>query len=373
MALWGPTSSTTHRPRVVPRGALLHLPSGWHDVLEHLSELPVLARYAGHAIVALLLATAAGTSAPEALRTTGSTLLPTVDGSASRQAAYSPKTTPSEQVVEAAVLPSTYRALRGVIMPSITSQRAVRTSVITYTVQENDTVLGIAAKFGLKGDSLLWANERLADNPDFLSIGQTLNILPVDGALHTVAAGETIESIAEKYKVQASAILEYAGNALEPPYTLQTGQQLIIPGGTKPYVARAISYGEASAPSSAQRATGSLLWPMAGRISQGYWYGHLAIDIAAAKGTPIYAVDNGYVSTAQWSDVGYGRMVIINHGNGTQTLYAHMSTYYVSAGEAVQRGQLVGICGSTGNSTGPHLHFEVIRGGSRVNPFNYLP
>lgn len=112
---------------------------------------------------------------------------------------------------------------------------------------------------------------------------------------------------------------------------------------------------------------------MSGYISQGYWYGHLAIDIASAKGTPIYAADNGYVRSSQWSSYGYGRMIIIDHGNSLQTLYAHMSTYYVSPGEAVKRGQLIGICGSTGNSTGPHLHFEVIRSGSRTNPYNYLP
>ncbi len=383
MALWGPTSATTHRPRVVPRDTLSGAAPGWRDAPQHAHELPVIARYAGHLIVAVLLLVAGVNTVPDALRAPVTASLSLAGPFSAPTASTSPKVGNSsgplvgsgEQVLGAAVLPSTSRALRGVILPGIASQRQVRTAIITYAVQAHDTVLGIAAKFGLEGNSLLWANEKLADNPDFLSIGQTLTILPVDGALHTVASGESVESIAEKYKVLASAITEYAGNELQPPYALEAGQQLVIPGGTKPYVARAVSYGgtSASAPSSAQRATGSYLWPMSGRISQGYWNGHLAIDIAAAKGTPIYAVDNGYVRASQWSDVGYGRMVVVDHGNGVQTLYAHMSTYYVSPGEAVQRGQLIGICGSTGNSTGPHLHFEVIQGGSRGNPFNYLP
>lgn len=373
MALWGPASTTTHRPRIGPRGTIAKLTPGWHNSLQRANELPVLSRYAGHLVVALLLLTAAWNGIPGLLQAPATGGLSQAGASADSVTFLPRATRPAEQVLGAAVLPSTERALRGVIMPGSAPQRQKRTSVITYEVQSQDTVLGIAAKFGLKGDSILWANDRLADNPDFLTIGQTLNILPVDGALHTVAAGETVDAIAEKYKVQASAIIEYAGNQLAPPYALQAGQQLVIPGGTKPYVARVISISGAAAPSSVQRATGNFVWPMSGYISQGYWYGHQAIDIASAKGTPIYAADNGYVRSSQWSSYGYGRMIIIDHGNGLQTLYAHMSTYYVSPGEAVKRGQLIGICGSTGNSTGPHLHFEVIRSGSRTNPYNYLP
>jgi murein DD-endopeptidase MepM/ murein hydrolase activator NlpD len=374
MALWGPASTTTStRPRIGPRGTIAKLTPGWQYALRQLHELPVIARYAGHLFVAvLLIATLRDAFA-------GVTGAPTADtlamGGVAASASYHPsiRARSGEGVLEAAVLPSTNRALRGVIQPLFAPQRGVRTSVTTYEVQANDTVLGIAQRFGLSGNSILWANDRLAENPDFLSIGQELNILPVDGALHTVASGETAEAIADKYKVDPGAITRFAGNNLAPPYTLEAGQQLVIPGGTKPYVARVISYAGASAPSTAQRATGSYLWPMSGRISQGYWSAHLAIDIAAPLGTPIYAVDNGYVKTSQWSDVGYGRMVIVDHGDGTQTLYAHMSTYYVSPGEAVTRGQQIGICGSTGNSTGPHLHFEVIRNGVRGNPFAYLP
>jgi len=245
--------------------------------------------------------------------------------------------------------------------------------VITYKVQAGDSVLSIAEKFGLDGNSILWANDRLADNPDFLQIGQELIILPVDGAYHTVAKGETLASIAAKYKVDPEAISSYKGNELEPPYHLTAGQKLIIPGGVKPYVPKRVEVASAPVPQDAKRGTGTFVWPMSGQLSQRYWAGHLAIDIAAPKGRTIVAADSGYVSYVQVSNTGYGRMVLIDHGNGFQTRYAHLSVISVELGQSVGRGEPIGQCGSTGNSTGPHLHFEVIRGGSRLNPLNYLP
>jgi murein DD-endopeptidase MepM/ murein hydrolase activator NlpD len=249
----------------------------------------------------------------------------------------------------------------------------VRTSVLVYEVQPNDTVTGIAEKFGLDPNSILWANEKLADNPDFLSIGQAVNILPVDGAYHTVAAAETIESIANKYKVDPSAITGYGGNHLTASYVLQVGQKLIIPGGVKPYVPKRVIAYTGPIPKNAKKGTGSFVWPMSGRITQWYWQGHKAIDIGAPTGTPIYAADSGYVVSAQTSTVGYGRMVVIDHGNGYQTLYAHMQMYFVEVGQSVSKGERIGLCDSTGNSTGPHLHFEIRRNGVNLNPMVYLP
>jgi len=146
-----------------------------------------------------------------------------------------------------------------------------------------------------------------------------------------------------------------------------------VPGGIKPYVPRQVFAYNGEVPKGAKKGTGSFAWPMSGYITQGFWEGHRAIDIGAPIGTPIVATDSGFVAVAQWSDVGYGRMVIIDHGNGYQTLYAHMDAYFVEAGQSVAKGQTLGKCGSTGNSTGPHLHFEVIKQGVRRNPFNYLP
>jgi murein DD-endopeptidase MepM/ murein hydrolase activator NlpD len=115
---------------------------------------------------------------------------------------------------------------------------------------------------------------------------------------------------------------------------------------------------------------GSMAWPVSGYISQ-YFGRHTGIDIAGSIGSPVQAADNGTVTSAGW-DGGYGRCIVINHGNGLSTRYAHLSKISVSPGESVSRGQTIGARGSTGNSTGPHLHFEVMSGGSFVNPLNYL-
>jgi len=340
-------------------------------LLSRWNELPVVSRYVGHLVIFLLLFLSVWGIVPASLDVPDFAFGP--DGAAPVWVSNTVGDA-TEGVLAGAILPSTARSLRGVVLPLGGARPEVRTSVIVYEVQPGDTVLGIAQKFGLEGNSLLWANGRLADNPDFLSIGQKLNILPVDGALHKVQSGETVEAIAKKYDVSVEAIARYEGNHLSEPYALTVGQELIVPGGVKPYVPRVIEYNASvKAPSNMQRATGAFGWPMAGWISQGYWEGHRAIDIAAGRGTSIVAADNGYVVTAQWSDVGYGRMVIVDHGNGFRTLYAHMDAYYVSVGQAVVKGQSLGICGSTGNSTGPHLHFEIILNGVRRNPFIYLP
>lgn len=373
MALWGPASTaTTTRPRIGPRGTIAKLTPGWQDAFHRLRELPIIARYAGHLAVALLLGATLLNVLPAGADEPAATAL-AMGGFTSAPHVSSVRARSSEGVLEAAVLPSTSRALRGVILPLSAPQRGVRTGLTTYEVQPHDTVLGIAQRYGLSGNSILWANDSLANNADLLSIGQELTILPVDGALHKVAAGESVQSIADKYEVAPEAITGFAGNHLAEPFGLEAGQQLIIPGGTKPYVAPTVSYAEAAAPTRVERATGSPVWPMSGRITQGYWSGHLAIDIATSQGTPIYAADNGYVSHVQWNQWPYGTMATITHSNGTKTLYAHMSALHVQSGQSVSKGQLIGACGSTGNSTGPHLHFEVIRGGVRSNPFAYLP
>jgi murein DD-endopeptidase MepM/ murein hydrolase activator NlpD len=285
----------------------------------------------------------------------------------------------AEGYLEGAVLPATMRPMRSIILPLSAPQREVRTAVMPYTVQPYDTVYGIAMRFGLQPSSLVWANAKLEQNPDLLSLGQELNILPVDGVLHTVAAGETLSTIAARYKVEATTIQEYVGNTLEPSHALSAGQQLIVPGGVKAVVQRAAvattntAARSAAAPASAARGSGQLVWPMAGRLSQGYHAYHQAIDLAAPIGTPIYAADAGYIASSQWTNTGYGRMLIVDHGNGFRTLYAHMNSFAVEVGQSVGRGQVIGYSGNTGRSTGPHLHFEVILNGVRRNPFTYLP
>lgn len=251
--------------------------------------------------------------------------------------------------------------------------KARRREIITYVVRSGDTVWDIAEKFGISPDTILWANGRLEDNPDMLAVGQELIILPVSGVYHTVEKGDTLESIAKKYKVDVSAITSYPLNKLRPPYELQVGQSLIVPGGRKPYIPRVVRAYSGPVPENAAKGTGSFGWPVSGRITQKYWDRHRALDIGASKGSPVYAADSGYVVYAGWSEAGYGYMVIIDHGNGFRTLYAHLSWYFPDTGQSVAKGELIGKVGSTGKSTGPHLHFEIIKNGVKRNPFGFLP
>jgi murein DD-endopeptidase MepM/ murein hydrolase activator NlpD len=248
-----------------------------------------------------------------------------------------------------------------------------RLDVIIYTVQAGDTVESIATLFGLQPTTISWANPAIEDAPDLLRIGQEVTILPIDGAYHKVAEGDTLESIAEEYKVEPEAIATCTYNHLEPlAYTIRKGMRLIVPGGEKPYVPKVVTTYTGAVPEGA-RGTGRFQWPVLGRITQGYWYGHRAIDIGAATGTAILAADGGFVSFAGWTDVGYGYLVVIDHANGFATYYAHLSNIYVFEGQAVERGQVIGAVGSTGWSTGPHLHFEVRYYGVQQNPRAYLP
>jgi murein DD-endopeptidase MepM/ murein hydrolase activator NlpD len=248
-----------------------------------------------------------------------------------------------------------------------------RLDIITYTVQAGDTVQAIAASFGLQPTTIMWADSAIEDAPDLLRIGQEVIILPIDGVYHEVAEGDTLESIAEEYKVEPEAIVACAYNHLESPdHQILEGMRLIVPGGEKPYVPKVVTTYVGSVPEGA-RGTGRFQWPVLGSITQGYWYGHRAIDIGAPTGSAVLATDGGFVSFAGWTDVGYGYLVVIDHANGFATYYAHLSNVYVYAGQAAERGQVIGAVGSTGWSTGPHLHFEVRYYGTQQNPRAYLP
>lgn len=245
-----------------------------------------------------------------------------------------------------------------------------RTEVITYTVQMEDTILGIAEKFGLNPNTILWVNHDLSENPFLLEIGQKLIILPVDGVYHKVKAGDTVEKLAKRYRVTPDKIVNFPLNNLQSKDDpLVPGTMLIIPDGDatppEPPAVRA--------PSAPWRSR-NMVWPTRGRLTQGYWLpAHPAIDIGSYIGTPVWAADDGVVAEAGWSNYGYGNYILIRHYDGFSTLYAHLSRIDVAPGEAVGRGQQIGAVGSTGRSTGPHLHLEVRYNGRAYNPLVYLP
>ena len=265
------------------------------------------------------------------------------------------------------------RAVVRIAQPYTIVPNRPRLGVITYTVQAGDTVQAIAEAFDLQATTIMWADSAIEDAPDLLRIDQEVTILPVDGVYHKVKSGDTLKSIAEAYKVEAEAIIACEYNHLESPdSTLAEGLFLIVPGGEKPYVPKIVTTYTGSVPEGA-RGTGRFQWPVLGSITQDYWYGHRAIDIGSATGSALLAADGGFISFAGWTDIGYGYLVVIDHANGFATYYAHLSNIYVSSGQAVERGQVIGAVGSTGWSTGPHLHFEVRYYGTQQNPRVYLP
>lgn len=250
-----------------------------------------------------------------------------------------------------------------------------RMEIITYTVQSNDNIYAIAQGFGLKAETVLWANPKVEKSPDLLSVGQTLVIPPVDGIYYTVQQGDTVEKLAKTYKTSVDKIVSFEFNELEEPYTLTPGQQVMLPDGRKEVVPS--NYYPMTRvgrpPAGARTGSGRFAWPTQGILTQRYWSGHLGIDVGNRTGTPIRAADAGYVVLAGRDTWGYGNQVLIDHGNGYLTRYAHLHTIDVKAGQSVEKNQKIGTMGSTGRSTGPHLHFEIIYNQVRRNPLGFLP
>jgi murein DD-endopeptidase MepM/ murein hydrolase activator NlpD len=243
--------------------------------------------------------------------------------------------------------------------------------VSTYTVREGDTLSSIAKMFDVSVGTVLSAND--LKRGDSLVIGQKLVILPVSGIQYTVKKGDTISSIAKKYKVDVGEIIGFNGFTLESD-ELTVGESIIIPfAEVEQKVTTSTSKKKVSNKAHGTGGpdyTGYYMRPVSvdfGRKSQGL-HGYNGIDIAGPTGTPIVASASGEVIVAKrggWNG-GYGSYVVIAHDNGTQTLYGHMSAVTAQEGWHVSKGQLIGYVGSTGRSTGSHLHFEV-RGAK--NPF----
>lgn len=249
----------------------------------------------------------------------------------------------------------------------------VRGEVIEYTVNSGDTVGSVAEKFGVSADTIRWENDLTRDT---IKERQVLRILPITGISHTVKKGDTVYSIAKKYDVDPQVIVNYPFNsyANDETFDLAIGQTVIVPDGVKPSAqATTPRIRQITPDAGTVVASGNFVWPTSGGITQNFVWYHPAIDIANRAAPNILAADSGTVVGAGWLDnYGYGNRVIIDHGNGYRTLYAHMSAIYVVPGQTVSRGSAIGRMGSTGRSTGTHLHFEVIRNGVHLNPLSVL-
>jgi murein DD-endopeptidase MepM/ murein hydrolase activator NlpD len=249
--------------------------------------------------------------------------------------------------------------------------------ITEYSIKEGDTLSSIAQTFGVSMDTILWENN--LKSVDAIKPGQIIRILPVTGVKHKVRRGETVYGIAKTYQVDAQTIIDYPFNTFadDENFTLMAGQELIVPEGIKPrevivdtkkYLTRTV------APIPGVVGEGNYMWPTSGHISQKYYWYHKAVDVANSSNPDIVAAQGGTVVTAGWNAGGYGNYVVIDHGNGFKTLYAHMlnSSVVVKAGQVVKQGQKLGVMGSTGRSTGTHLHFEVKGPNGNLDPLTVL-
>lgn len=256
-----------------------------------------------------------------------------------------------------------------------------RSEVIDYEVKGGETLSEIAEKFSISTDTVRWANSLTSDT---LKPGQTLKILPVSGVAHSVKSGDTLESVAKKYSVDQQSIVDFPFNDIPDDFTLRVGQVLIVPEGVPPetkipvkpriqpqYIAAGSN---ANSPTFSAPAGGSFIWPTTTvGISQYFAWYHPGLDLPNPSAPTVVASDGGTVIVAGWPDnYGYGNRIVLDHGNGYQTLYAHLSNIYVTPGQQVSRGQGIGQMGSTGRSTGTHLHFEIHFKGVAINPLAIL-
>lgn len=252
-------------------------------------------------------------------------------------------------------------------------EKPKNSTISVYVVRPGDTIASIAKLHDVSPNTIRWANDIPAGGG--VRVGQTLTILPVTGIRYTVKKGDTIAGIAKRTGADAGDIANY--NGLTVDETLVVGSTIIIPDGEAAAPAPASAPKKKATPTVIKRIVSAVtggsisgyIAPLANYVQTQGVHGYNAVDMAARSGTPIMAAAGGKVIVAKSGGYngGYGSYVVVQHSNGSQTLYAHMSRVNTTGGESVVQGQVIGYVGSTGKSTGAHLHFE-IRNGIR-NPF----
>jgi len=305
-------------------------------------------------------------------------------------------TRPTSSALESSALPKYepqkgYEAVNRETEPDTVLPSGSRKGMVEYEVEAGDSLFGIAERYDLEPESVLWANEKiLNDDPHLISPGMRLKIPPVDGILYEWKEGDKLDHIAGLYKITVDDILLYPGNNLDITNpVIEAGTLIMLPGGKRefrtwvvPVVAgdNAGVTAKIAGPGSCSPVGGAVgsfafTWPTAyGAQVTGndYWGGHQALDLMCYEGDGVFASDSGVVIYAGPISGGYGNLVAIDHQNGYLTLYAHLSAINVTCGQSVARGQVIGACGTTGNSTGAHLHFEVRQNGGFINPWHVL-
>lgn len=257
------------------------------------------------------------------------------------------------------------------------SDKKYRAEIIEYQVETGDTLSGVSQKFGISIDSIRWANDLASINA--IKPGQILKIPPTNGVIHKVKKGDTVYSVAKYYNIDPQGIVDYPFNIFinDETFALAVGQVLIVPDGIVPKVELwspgQVYIAQRTPDAGTVVASGAFVWPTSGKITQRFVWYHKGVDIANKAGTPVLAADAGEVIISGWPDnVGYGNRIFIDHGNGFITVYAHLSRVDVTVGQTVNRGNVIGLIGSTGRSTGPHLHFEVRTSDKSQDPMAYL-
>jgi murein DD-endopeptidase MepM/ murein hydrolase activator NlpD len=260
---------------------------------------------------------------------------------------------------------------------TVSGEKVLLDEPVEHEVKEGETLQDISKKYNISLESVKFANNLTANT---VTPGQVLKIPPVDGTLHNVVAGDTLEKLSKRYNVPVQTIVDF--NYIDSPYVLAEGQVLTIPDAqrpeTKKYYAGSTVYDISSygvipyAGNVASIGEGKFVWPLSGVLTQFFSRYHPGLDIANNTGD-ILATDKGTVVRSGWWEGGYGNAVQVDHGNGYVTTYAHMSSIAVSVGDEVDRGQKLGVVGSTGRSTGPHLHFTIQLEGKYLDPLSVLP